>query len=137
LNLRSQTIIILHGIRWIGSAVIQVILLIASYLSSRDGRIIRRIAGHSRRNLETHSPVVGLAIIAAAGVHLGDGGFVGQDLIRGAVELLLEDRLRIDGLELGAKIGQTLGAAVGAAPGIGEGVAIVLDFISGAAPDGL
>lgn len=53
------------------------------------------------------------------------------------MDLLLKDRLRIDGLELGAKIGQALGAAVGAAPGIGEGVAIVLDFISGAAPDGL
>ena len=50
---------------------------------------------------------------------------------------LLEDRIRLDSLELGLEIadGVTMGAAIGTTTGIGEVVAIILGLVTRSAPE--
>ena len=54
-----------------------------------------------------------------------------------AMVFLLEDRIRLDSLELGLEIadGVTMGAAVGTTTGIGEVVAIILGLVTRSAPE--
>ena len=54
-----------------------------------------------------------------------------------AMVLLLEDRIRLDSLELGLEItnGVTMRAAIGTTTGVGEVVAIILGLVTRSAPD--
>lgn len=58
-------------------------------------------------------------------------------IFEGAMVLLLEDRIRLDGLELGLEItdGVTMRAAIGTTTGIGEVVAIILGLVTRSAPE--
>ena len=54
-----------------------------------------------------------------------------------AMELFLEDRIRLDSLEFGLEIadGVTVRAAIGTTTGIGEVVAIILGLVTRSAPE--
>lgn len=54
-----------------------------------------------------------------------------------AVVLLLEDRIRLDSLELGLEItnGVTVRATIGTTTGIGKVVAIILGLVTRSAPE--
>lgn len=80
--------------------------------------------------------LVCFTVVAAAGrLYFCRCIFIHHSHIGCIVELLLKDRLRLNSLKFRSEIGEALGAAIRTTPSIGEGIATVLRFIPGAAPD--
>ena len=74
-------------------------------------------------------------VIGAVGVFLAEGGSLLDVVLGGTVEFFFEDRLLVDGLELGLEVVQCLGAAVGSSSLVSKVVAGVVSFVLKRAPD--
>lgn len=78
-------------------------------------------------------PVVVLLIDALVGA--GGGALLLELLANGAVELLFEDGLGLNGLKLGLEVLELVGGGVAATAGVVHVVGHVFDFIAVTAPD--
>lgn len=81
------------------------------------------------RNLEL---LGGILLLHSVGA--GCGALLVELGTHGAMELLLKDRLGLNGLELGFEVPDRMRARVAAATGIGYVVAHILDLSTGCAP---
>jgi hypothetical protein len=78
-------------------------------------------------------PVMVLLVDALVGA--GGGALLLELLANGAVQLLFEDGLGLDGLELGLEVLELVGRGVAAAAGVVHVVGHVFDFVAVTAPD--